>query len=122
VPPGALRIILTYEFGVPTGATGVVRRTEVSLITFKFVAELPPKVTKVVPVNPAPVRVTTVPPVSGPYAGETLVIVGKFNADTPHTQNPIKIKHNTVFTELFIKLYVILTPQLFPWLLCRVRI
>jgi hypothetical protein len=49
---------------------------EVSELTVKLVAEMPPKVTALAPVNAVPVIVTDVPPAVLPLVGLTLVTDG----------------------------------------------
>lgn len=67
---GVVTRIVTVPVVVRAGETTL---SEVSLVTVKL-ALVPPKVTLVVPVKPAPVIVTTVPPVRGPLFGLTVVI------------------------------------------------
>ncbi len=57
----------------PAGLTAVI---EVSDATLKLAAGVTPKATAVAPVNPVPVRVTLVPPESGPTVGMMAVTVG----------------------------------------------
>ena len=49
---------------------------EVSLVTVTPVAQVPPTLTEVAPVNPVPVMVTLVPPSVGPLLGLIEVTVG----------------------------------------------
>src|SRR4051794_31340225 len=58
---------------VPTGVTAVIW---VGLSTVNDMASVPLNVTSVAPVNPAPVIVTDVPPVTGPVPGLTVVTTG----------------------------------------------
>lgn len=51
---------------MPAACAGVVRVTVVSFITVILVAGVVPKVTLEVPINPVPIIVTKVPPVTGP--------------------------------------------------------
>jgi hypothetical protein len=60
---------------VPAGEVAVILVAE---LTVKLEALLIPNLTTVAPVNPVPVRVTEVPPVAGPFAGEMPVIVGAY--------------------------------------------
>ena len=55
---------------------GEVAEIEISLLTVYEAAAVPPNMTAVAPVNPVPVMVTTVPPVTGPLAGVRLVTAG----------------------------------------------
>lgn len=61
----------TVTSTAPAAWAGVVAVMEVALPTLIPVAATPPKVTVAPATNPVPVTVTTVPPVSGPAAGET---------------------------------------------------
>ena len=70
-PPGV--VTTTSTVPVPAGLTAVM---VVALITVRFVAAAPPKLTLVAPVKLVPVMVTTAPPAAGPEAGEMLVTVG----------------------------------------------
>jgi len=55
---------------------GVTKERCLSSITVKRTADVPAKLTPVVPVNPDPVTVTTVPPATGPPEGEMEEITG----------------------------------------------
>jgi hypothetical protein len=72
VPPGAV----TATSAAPAVRAGVVAVMDVALFTVNALAAVPPNDTAVAPVKLVPVRVTEVPPVVGPVAGETAVIVG----------------------------------------------
>jgi len=61
---------------MPAACAGETAVTLVSDTTVKLVAATVPKTTLVVPVKPAPVMVTVVPPDAGPEAGATPVTVG----------------------------------------------
>ena len=71
-PPGAI----TFTLAGPNGPAGVVAVMDASLTTMTFVAAVPPMVTPVAPVNPAPAIVTAVPPVDAPLLGTMDVTVG----------------------------------------------
>jgi hypothetical protein len=58
---------------VPAGAVALI---EVAEVTLKVVAGVAPNATALAPVKPVPVIVTTVPPASGPWAGDTADTVG----------------------------------------------
>ena len=64
-------VILTVP--VPAGAITVML---VSLFTLKLVAAVEPNMTLVAPVKPLPVMVTLVPPVTGPFVGLMLLMLG----------------------------------------------
>lgn len=57
-------------------AAGEVATICVEEFTVNVVAAVVPKFTAVAPVKSVPVMVTTVPPVVGPVAGDTIVTVG----------------------------------------------
>jgi len=65
-PPTVVTVIGTVP--VPAGATAVIWVAET---TVNDVAAVAPKSTAVAPVNPVPVNVTDVPPVTGPETGNT---------------------------------------------------
>ena len=67
---------VTVMSTVPAAPAGAVAVIDVAVTTVKAVAAVAPNLTVVAPVNPVPVRVTTVPPVMGPLAGLMLVMVG----------------------------------------------
>ena len=58
---------------VPTGVTAVIWE---AVTTEKLVAAMPPIVTLVAPVKLVPVIVISVPPLTGPELGTTVVMVG----------------------------------------------
>ena len=64
VPPGVVTVISM----VPAACAGEVAVIWVAELTVK-VAEVPPKLTIVAPVNPVPVIMTEVPPAAGPLVG-----------------------------------------------------
>ena len=72
VPPGVVTVTST----TPAALAGEVAVILVALTTVKVVAPMVQNVTFVTPVNPVPVIVTTVPPLTGPLAGDKPVIVG----------------------------------------------
>ena len=73
VPPAVVAVTLT----VPTDPAGAVAVMEVAELTTTLAAALAPKLTAVDPLtNPVPVRVTTVPPATGPLVGLRPVTVG----------------------------------------------
>ena len=65
-PKGVVTVTSTAP--VPAGDVAVIA---VSEITVKVVAATDPNLTEVAPVNPLPLRLTTVPPAAGPEFGET---------------------------------------------------
>ena len=76
VPPGVVTVTSTVP--LPAGLTAVIW---VSLLTVKLVAIVEPTSTAsnetlVAQVNPVPVRVTLVPPASGPLVGLMLLTEG----------------------------------------------
>ena len=62
-------IVVTVTSTVPEPA-GAVAVIELSELTVKPVAGVPPNLTAAVPVKPAPLMVTDVPPAAGPDVGE----------------------------------------------------
>jgi hypothetical protein len=72
VPPGVVTVTSTVP-EVPAGAVTVI---DVLELTVTAVPGFVPKLTVVAPVNPLPVRVTTLVPVTGPELGETPLTVG----------------------------------------------
>src|SRR5208282_6356520 len=70
---------------VPDGDAGVTTVRTVELSTVTMLAGNKPNVTPIPSSKPVPVMVTVVPPVFGPAAGTTEVIVG--NAPTGKTVN-----------------------------------
>ena len=70
VPKGVVTVISTRP--EPAGEVAVIWVAE---LTVK-VAEVPPKLTIVAPVNPVPVIMTEVPPAAGPLVGFLPVTVG----------------------------------------------
>ena len=73
VPPVVVTVTSTVP---PVALAGEIAVIEVALLTVNEVAEVPPNLTAVAPVNPVPVMVTEVPPTAGPLVGEMLVTVG----------------------------------------------
>ena len=72
VPPGTVTVTSTVP--VPAGASAV---SNVSEITVMSLAGLPvPKSTTVAPVRLVPVTSTKLPPVAGPWLGDTALTVG----------------------------------------------
>ena len=72
VPEASGPAALVMEIGTdPRDDDGVVIVMWLSSITFRAVPDLPPNRTSVVPLNPDPVSVTTVPPSVEPEEGET---------------------------------------------------
>jgi hypothetical protein len=71
VPPAVVTVAKTVP--VPTGVIAVI---PVSETTVKDVAGAAPKLTAVASVNPVPVMVTVLPPVSGPELGTMEIPVG----------------------------------------------
>ena len=69
-------MVITKFFAPILTPAGAVRVIEVGELTVKLVTAIPSIVTEVAPVKFVPVTVTTVPPASGPTAGETEVIDG----------------------------------------------
>jgi hypothetical protein len=72
VPPG----VVTVTYTVPPAWAGAVTVMPVSAFTVRLVAGVVPNLTAVDPVNPVPVSVTRVPPVTGPLAGAMPVTAG----------------------------------------------
>jgi hypothetical protein len=72
VPFGVVTVMLTLP-ALPLGETAL---STVELLTVTSVALADPKLTLVAPVKLVPVIVTSVPPVSDPFFGESLVTVG----------------------------------------------
>ena len=71
--------VIAHRTGEPYGTlvlTVAVTVIEVALTTLNEVAALPPKLTAVAPVKPAPVIVTAVPPAAEPLFGATEVTAG----------------------------------------------
>jgi hypothetical protein len=73
VPPGVVTVTSTVP---PVALAGEIAVIEVALLTVNEVADVPPNLTAVAPVNPVPVIVTEVPPAAGPLVGEMPVTVG----------------------------------------------
>jgi hypothetical protein len=68
--------VVTLMSGVLGGEAGAVAVIDVSDVTVKLVAGVPPKSTAVAPVKAVPVMVTDAPPAVVPTTGETTVTVG----------------------------------------------
>ncbi len=73
VPPGVVTVISTGPAALAAGAVAVIRP---SPTTVNEVAGAEPKFTAVAPFRSLPVRVTTVPPASGPRSGAMPVSTG----------------------------------------------
>jgi hypothetical protein len=73
VPPAVVTSTLAEVPAVPAGVFAVI---VVEFTTTTDVAAVPPIVTAVAPVKSAPVIVTSVPPLAGPWFGEIFVTVG----------------------------------------------
>src|SRR5665213_1810345 len=72
VPP----TVVTKMLRVPAASAGDTTVIFVSEMIVKLAADVGPKCTLVVPVNPVPVTVITVPPATGPDVGEMAVTTG----------------------------------------------
>jgi hypothetical protein len=72
VPYGVVIVIST----VPADSVGAVALMDVALVTVKVLAAEVPNFTIVAPVNPEPVMVTNVPPLTEPDVGEIPVTAG----------------------------------------------
>jgi hypothetical protein len=72
VPFGVVTAMLT-EPTVPEGAVAVIL---LSLLIVKVVAAVPPNMTREALVNPPPLIITALPPVTGPALGLSVVIPG----------------------------------------------
>ncbi len=68
--------VVTFTNTDPAAWAGETAVIDVSLLTIKLAAGVPPKETAVVPVKPEPVMVTDVPPAAGPLVGLMAEITG----------------------------------------------
>ena len=77
--PGTVEVpfgVVTATGTGPAACAGVVAEIAVSESTVNDVAAVPPNDTPVAPVNPVPVIVTAVPPLTGPVNGATNTTTG----------------------------------------------
>ena len=85
-PTGACTITSTG----PSAWAGLATVIVVSFTTLNPTPGVPPKVTPVAPVNPLPVMVTGVPPVTGPLVGAREVMAGRaMNVNVPGPEVPL---------------------------------
>lgn len=105
---------------VPGEPGGVIAVTVVGLTTVMFVAATPPNETVVAPVRFVPVKVTRVPPVVGPEAGDTAVIVGvgwTYVNALPRLAAPFAVWMETVFAPVvFAGLTAVTVVELTVWM------
>jgi hypothetical protein len=73
-------VLVTCTSQVPAASGGAMAVICVALLTAKYVASMPPKVTAVASAKPVPVTVTTVPPAVEPLKVDRPVTVGSAGA------------------------------------------